>query len=115
MLRREEAEIWLLNPEEITALEPMADLAFPGGEGTCSPPSAGLNIPSHWVGRQVALRLLLGSYLGIDPGAVRLGRGAGGKPRLADSDKLHFSVSSSGGWWLAVFCGGEVGIDLEIE
>jgi 4'-phosphopantetheinyl transferase len=66
------------------------------------------------VGRGV-LRLLLGRYLGLEPGSVRFKYGRQGKPELADSTApLKFNLSHSEELALyAVTYNQEVGIDLE--
>jgi len=61
-----------------------------------------------------ALRMLLGSYLGIAPESVPFKYGSKGKPALAQTSTLEFNASHSGG--LAVFAftdGCELGIDVE--
>lgn len=66
---------------------------------------------------RAGLRLLLGSYLGIDPRAVKILQGAFGRPELApvhDPHDLCFSLSHTAG--LAVFAigrGRAIGIDVE--
>ena len=69
-----------------------------------------------WVAARVALRSVLGRYLGLAPGRVSLESGANGKPRLAPgaSADLRFNLSHSGDVALiAVRLGREVGVDLE--
>lgn len=61
-----------------------------------------------------ALRILLGHYLGVTPGAIPLRYGSKGKPGLAESARLRFNLSHSGGLALFAFtqdC--EIGIDVE--
>ncbi len=66
---------------------------------------------------RAGLRLLLGSYLGIDPQAVGILQGAFGRPELApahDPHDLCFNLSHTAG--LAVFAVGRarsIGIDVE--
>lgn len=65
---------------------------------------------------RLALRRLLGGYLGIGPGMVAFDYSAQGKPRLADrhGSRLRFNVSNSADLALvAVTAGPEVGIDVE--
>jgi 4'-phosphopantetheinyl transferase len=67
------------------------------------------------VGR-AGLRLILATYLGIDPRAVRFGYNDWGKPELdlADRGRLHFNLSHSAGEaMLAVSAHARVGIDIE--
>jgi 4'-phosphopantetheinyl transferase len=68
------------------------------------------------VGRGV-LRALLGRYLGVEPGKVRLQFGAHGKPGLAPGcggKDLRFNVTHSQDLALYAFARGrELGIDLE--
>jgi 4'-phosphopantetheinyl transferase len=63
------------------------------------------------------LRSILGRYLGIDPGQVRLCYGAQGKPRLAGQDgpeTIRFNLAHSGDLALyAVTRGREIGVDVE--
>jgi 4'-phosphopantetheinyl transferase len=63
------------------------------------------------------LRRLLGAYLDVDPGQVRLAYGDRGKPHLAeahDRPALHFNLSHSDGLALYAFARGRrLGIDLE--
>jgi 4'-phosphopantetheinyl transferase len=71
---------------------------------------------SHWVAARVALRRVLGRYLGVAPGDVALETGANGKPRLAPGagPDLRFNLSHAAGLALiAVRQGFEVGIDVE--
>lgn len=64
----------------------------------------------------MALRGILGRYLGADPGSIAVERDALGKPRLRGSDALRFNLSHSGGVALcAVAVDLEVGVDLEIR
>jgi phosphopantetheinyl transferase len=62
-----------------------------------------------------ALREILGTYLGEEPGAVALTIGERGKPALAATTPLSFNLSHSGGLALvAVAAGGlEIGVDVE--
>jgi len=64
-----------------------------------------------------ALRLLLGSYLGIGPGSVAFVAGAKGKPAIAGEfpgGRIEFNVAHSGEWVVIAFArGGRVGVDVE--
>lgn len=64
-----------------------------------------------------ALRSILATYLGADPGAVRFSIDSGGKPRLDaawNAMPLSFNLSHSRGRALvAVTLGREIGVDLE--
>ncbi|MBI3896806.1 MAG: 4'-phosphopantetheinyl transferase superfamily protein [Gammaproteobacteria bacterium] len=63
---------------------------------------------------RATLRRLLGFYLGIDPRHVRFSYNAFGKPALAESTDLQFSVSHSSKVAVYAFTRGrEVGIDVE--
>lgn len=68
----------------------------------------------------VALRLLLGACLDLDPAAVRLFRepcpGCGephGRPAVAATASPHFSLSHAGDAVLLAFAGTPVGVDIE--
>ena len=59
------------------------------------------------------LEAVLGAYLGLPPGEVRLDHGPHGKPRLPGA-ALRFNLSHSGAhWMLAVAHGRDVGADVE--
>jgi 4'-phosphopantetheinyl transferase len=66
---------------------------------------------------RAGLRLLLGSYMGIDPRAVKVLQGAFGRPELAPAHNRHdlcFNLSHTAG--LAVFAlgrGRSIGVDVE--
>jgi len=68
------------------------------------------------VGRGM-LRLLLGSYLGLEPRAVEFTNPPGGKPTVAPSTRsrpVAFSLSHSGEACLAAFrASDDIGIDME--
>ncbi len=72
---------------------------------------------SRFIARRGILRLLLGRYLQISPGAVNLITGKHGKPRLSGDhlDKpIEFSVSSSSSMALFGFSLNQpVGVDIE--
>jgi 4'-phosphopantetheinyl transferase len=69
----------------------------------------------HFVACRGLLRRLLGDYLGCDPGAVVLGEGPRGKPRLEPPrGALEFNASHSFGRALLAFARGRrLGVDLE--
>jgi 4'-phosphopantetheinyl transferase len=71
----------------------------------------------HFIVSRGTLRKLLGHYLHVEPGRVRICYGPFGKPALAQEYKnagLHFNVSHSRGLALFAFSRGlELGIDLE--
>jgi 4'-phosphopantetheinyl transferase len=66
---------------------------------------------------RAALRVLLGSYLGINPAELRFVYGPQGKPALADSAcPLRFNVSNSGNLAAYAFTTGcEIGVDIEMH
>jgi 4'-phosphopantetheinyl transferase len=69
-----------------------------------------------WGAARVALRRVLGGYLGLAPGQVALTTDTNGKPRLASGGNadLRFNLSHSGDLALiAVRLGHEVGVDVE--
>ncbi|HTA16449.1 MAG TPA: 4'-phosphopantetheinyl transferase superfamily protein [bacterium] len=110
--RPSQVDLWLLNPEQIGALAPLADGLLSEAQRQDGRRFRDDMARRHWAGRQAALRLVLGSYLGMDPGAVRLGKGARGKPEV-EGRGPRFSISSCEGWWLAAFSDQEIGVDLE--
>lgn len=59
------------------------------------------------------LRILLGSALGLHPGAVRFEYGPGGKPLLPAGVGLWFNVSHSGEFAVLAMALDRVGIDVE--
>jgi 4'-phosphopantetheinyl transferase len=113
VFRRDEVDLWLLDPGQIRALAPLASGILDPEETSPWKRQGPRDLRAQWAGRQVALRLLLGAYLEASPASLRLGRDGRGKPFLLDAQGLHFSVSSSHGWWLAAVGGQALGIDLE--
>ncbi len=80
----------------------------------------------HYVAAHIALRRILGKYLGVDPSAVRFtydcqlcGNPAHGRPRLGgeyESCDLRFSLACSNGIAvIAVSRNQSVGVDIESE
>jgi 4'-phosphopantetheinyl transferase len=76
----------------------------------------------RYAAAHIALRRLLGAYLGIAPEAVRLGRercpvcgGPHGRPAVAGegAGRLHFSLSHGGDLVLLAFATAPVGADVE--
>ena len=68
----------------------------------------------HYTISQAVLRLLLSSYLDIEPDDVILGARRKGKPYLIHDRKLYFNISNSHNLCVYAFSsGGEVGIDIE--
>ncbi|MFD7291907.1 4'-phosphopantetheinyl transferase family protein [Streptomyces sp. NPDC059897] len=69
----------------------------------------------------VTLRRVLALYLGLEPGAVRLGRdgcprcgGPHGRPAVRDAvGAPHFSLSHSGGWAMVAVAREPVGVDVQ--
>ncbi|WP_157597489.1 4'-phosphopantetheinyl transferase family protein [Streptacidiphilus rugosus] len=95
---------WLLDPEEQARIDRCGDDA---GRASL--------LASH-----VALRLLLGAYLGMAPEQVRTERapcrGCGrphGRPVLSARPPLHFSLSHTAGLALCAFAATPVGADVE--
>jgi 4'-phosphopantetheinyl transferase len=63
---------------------------------------------------RAGLRLLLGSYLGIDPRDVAIARGIGGRPELVAAHDLSFNLSHTAGLaLLAIGRGRAIGVDVE--
>jgi 4'-phosphopantetheinyl transferase len=70
---------------------------------------------SRYIVGRGSLRILLGSYLGLEPDQVELDYGHNGKPQLRGAG-LSFNLSHSGPVALYAISGaGEVGIDVELE
>jgi 4'-phosphopantetheinyl transferase len=63
------------------------------------------------------LKSILGLYIGVEPGSVRISYGNHGKPRLSDADgkrNIHFNLSHSEELAIYVFARDyEVGVDIE--
>lgn len=69
---------------------------------------------SAFIQTRMALRLVLGHYLGVPPLAIALSSGAWGKPQLgAGMGTLQFNVSHSGQLALIALSHAAVGVDLE--
>src|SRR5215212_9581390 len=72
---------------------------------------------SHYVVGRGVLRVLLGSYLGIEARKIRVSYGPHGKPMLQDTfdNKLfQFNLSNANGWAVLIFGWNHpLGIDLE--
>ena len=72
---------------------------------------------NRFIVRRGILRTILGSYLNIEPGAIRLYFGSNNKPVLVDElnkADLHFNLSHSGGLGIYAFSHGhEIGVDIE--
>jgi 4'-phosphopantetheinyl transferase len=66
---------------------------------------------------RIALRTVLGGYLGIEPRQVELAYLPDGKPQLADPEmtgKIQFNLSHSGAWMLLALSRGlPLGVDIE--
>jgi 4'-phosphopantetheinyl transferase len=60
-----------------------------------------------------ALRLLLGSYLAVDPASIQFGYGMHGKPFVRSASDLKFNIAHSGDLALYAISFLEVGIDIE--
>jgi 4'-phosphopantetheinyl transferase len=111
-MRLSEGEVHLwsvpLQPVEPAAVELAPDEQARAGRFRCS------QARRAFVQTRVALRTLLGHYLGLAPGAVALSSGAWGKPQLgAGMGKLQFNVSHSGQLALIALSQESVGVDLE--
>lgn len=114
-------EVWLLrtSPEQVAAAEQLCGLLDPQELeriGRCGDEEGqALLLASH-----VALRLLLGAYLGQAPGEVAVEhancRGCGhrhGRPVVAAKPGLHFSLSHTSGLAVCAFAADPVGADVE--
>lgn len=112
--RPSQVELWLLDPEQISVLAPMALDLLSRAEW-----DEGLRLREEtdrrlWAGRQAALRVVLGSYMGLNARDVRLRRDVRGKPEIDGLVGPRFSVSACEGWWLAAFSDQDIGVDLEL-
>ncbi len=68
---------------------------------------------NRYLESRIRLRMQLGHYAGMEPGALRLQIGPYGKPELLDSP-WHFNLSHSAQFYAAAFSEGHpVGIDVE--
>ena len=68
----------------------------------------------RFVERRAFLRLVLGGYLGLEPAAIRYGRGVGGRPELEPSRGVSFTTSHADGLAVvAVSLDRIVGVDIE--
>lgn len=64
----------------------------------------------------LAMRHILGAYLGLEGSRLRFSRGSRGKPQLEEHPELRFSLSHSGAHaLLAVGVQREVGVDIEMH
>ena len=66
----------------------------------------------RWAASRLALRGILGRYLGMSPLEISFERGRGGKPRAAGAD-LHYNLTHSFDLALCAVARTEVGVDLE--
>lgn len=64
------------------------------------------------VGHALA-RWMLGEQTGVEPQTIHFAEGAHGKPYWPDRPDVHFNVSHSGDWVVAVVDDADVGIDIE--
>lgn len=71
------------------------------------------NIARNFVYSRGCLRLLLASYCGICPAAVRIENLRYGKPSISDYPQLFFNVSHSGEMVLIGFSDRIMGVDIE--
>ncbi len=106
--------IWLLDPGRILPLAALAAELLPPETLHAVTVPRETRLRRLWEGRQVALRLLLADILNVEARDIRIGKEGQGKPFLPDYPDLHFSVSSSDGWWLAGISDGPIGVDLEV-
>ena len=117
---------WSIGPDEVHLIGMTLDLPSPsvaGFERVLAPEeraraqrlAAGRD-RSRWIAARGLLRVVLGAQLGQAPSAIRLSRGARGKPRSRGppDSGLTFNLSHSGGRALiALARGREVGVDLK--
>jgi phosphopantetheinyl transferase len=86
-----------LSPEEITRAARFIDRRAMG----------------HFVLGRAALRRLLGERLRVEPSELQFRYGAFGKPELAGSEGLHFSVSHSGDLVVIAIASRIIGVNIE--
>ncbi|MEI6376365.1 MAG: 4'-phosphopantetheinyl transferase superfamily protein [bacterium] len=70
-------------------------------------------VRDRFVAGRHLLRQTLAPWLGMDPSAIELVVGEGGKPYVKQDPSLHFSISHSGEILLAAFSRTDIGVDLE--
>lgn len=66
----------------------------------------------RWASSRLALRGILGRYLGMSPDQVRFERGRGGKPRAAGS-ALQYNLTHSSDLAILAVGGTDLGVDVE--
>lgn len=72
------------------------------------------HLADSFVQTHVALRILAGRRLQVEPHSLVFSAGAFGKPQLEDAPAFGFNLSHSGGLAVFAFAGGcEVGVDVE--
>lgn len=67
----------------------------------------------RFVVARMALRGVLGRWLGLPSAAIRLGVGPHKKPFLADDPTLHFSLAHTREWVLLALATNPLGVDVE--
>ena len=72
-------------------------------------------VRDRFVAGRHLLRQTLAPWLGMDPSAIELVVGEGGKPYVKQDPSLHFSISHSGEILLAAFSRTDIGVDLELS
>jgi 4'-phosphopantetheinyl transferase len=117
-LGREAVHAWLLALDQ--PARPMADLAalLAEDESARAHRFRFDRDRQRFIAGRGLLRLLLASYLGRDPAALRFSYGAAGKPLLDDTGNgqtgLTFNLSHSAGWaLLGVTRERRIGVDIE--
>lgn len=109
-LSEREVHLWSVQLQQVESplLELAADERERAARMRCS------QARGAFVQTRLALRTLLGHYLGLPPSAVALNSGAWGKPQLgAGMGNLQFNVSHSGHLALIALSHAAVGVDLE--
>jgi 4'-phosphopantetheinyl transferase len=109
----EPVEIWIvpLDPPEAELERLYELLSGDERERAGAPPFAPRK--RRYVARQGALREILAWYEGVAPAELELERSNRGKPVVAGSEGLRFSVSDSADLALVAVARREVGVDVE--
>ena len=109
------AHIWRINISERLHLLEHADSLLSKDEHERANRYLQQHNTQRFIVSRVALRFLLGKYLGMIPGKIVFSKGIDKKPFVQNREAhdIHFNVSHSGDIVLIAISGSEVGIDVE--